>query len=295
MEYIFIVKNNVFHVLLRSKYTNTRPERCQISANTKTAIAKLARASTAGAITVPKAAQALGISRREAASKLARLTRTGWLQRAKRGLYLVLPLEAEPGKPAIAEDPWILARETFSPCYIGGWSAAEHWGLTEQLFQTTIVVTAANVRETFQRLLGNRFRVFRVPRSRIVDTTVWRGSERVPVSSKERTLVDCLRNPELAGGIRHLADMMREYGLQEDADFDLLIETASEVAHGAAWKRLGFLGERLWPTEAALLAEAGRHITTGYTKLDPAVENQGAPLSRWRLRVNVKIPSGREV
>ncbi len=88
--------------------------------------------------------------------------------------------------------------------------------------------------------------------------------------------------------------MMREYGLQEDADFDLLIETAGEVAHGAAWKRLGFLGERLWPTEVALLAEAGRHITTGYTKLDPAVEAQGDPLSRWRLRVNVKIPSGRE-
>ncbi|HEX9699117.1 MAG TPA: type IV toxin-antitoxin system AbiEi family antitoxin [Acidobacteriota bacterium] len=260
----------------------------------KAIVAKLARASKAGAITVPTAAQALDTSRREAALKLARLAKAGWLRRAKRGLYLVLPLEVEPGRLVVAEDPWILAREMFLPCYIGGWSAAEHWGLTEQLFRTTIVITAANVRATSQTLLGHQFRLFRVPRSRIVDTTVWRGSERVPVSSKERTIVDCLRNPELAGGIRHLADMMREYGLQKDADLGRLTETAKEIAHGAAWKRLGYLAERLWPTEEALIAEAHTHITKGYTKLDPAVENEGKPRGRWRLRVNVTVPSGNE-
>ena len=106
--------------------------------------------------------------------------------------------------------------------------------------------------------------------------------------------MDCLRNPDLAGGIRHLTDMMREYGLQEDPNFDLLIQTAGEVAHGAAWKRLGFLSERFWPAQEALIAEAGRHITKGYTKLDPAVEDEGKPLSRWRLRVNVEIPGRRE-
>lgn len=265
-----------------------------ISASTKNTVARLARASTAGAITIPRAAEALGITRREASSRLARLTSRGWLQRAKRGLYLVLPLEAEAGKPVIAEDPWVLARETFRPCYIGGWSAAEHWGLTEQLFQTTLVVTAANVRETSQNLLGYRFRLFRVPRSRIVGTVVWRGSEQVPLSSKERTLVDCLRSPELAGGIRHLADMMREYGLRDDANFDVLIRVANDIAHGAAWKRLGFLAEHLWPTEERLIARAREHITTGYTKLDPAVEAKGKPLRRWRLRMNAQIPSERE-
>ena len=30
----------------------------------------------------------------------------------------------------------------FEPCYIGGWSACEHWGLTQQLFRDVLVVTA---------------------------------------------------------------------------------------------------------------------------------------------------------
>jgi predicted transcriptional regulator of viral defense system len=79
---------------------------------------------------VSAAAEKLGLDRRAAAMKLGALARRGWLLRARRGLYLVLPLEAEPGKPMMVEDHWILAREAFSPCYIGGWSAAEHWGLT---------------------------------------------------------------------------------------------------------------------------------------------------------------------
>src|SRR3989304_634367 len=121
---------------------------------------------------------------------IARLARTGragviTVARAAGGLSLALPWEAEPGRPMVAEDPWVLAREAFSPCYIGGWSAAEHWGLTEQLFRSTLVVTAAHIRERSTKLLGHAFRLFRVPRSRIAGVAlVWRGNERVPVSDR---------------------------------------------------------------------------------------------------------------
>ena len=32
------------------------------------------------------------------------------------------------------EDPLVIAEKLFSPCYVGGWSAAEYWGITEQIF-----------------------------------------------------------------------------------------------------------------------------------------------------------------
>ena len=133
----------------------------------RTLVSKLARASKGGLISVPDAAKALGTGRPEAAARLARLTRHGWLQRARRGLYLVVPLEAAPNQRSTAEDPWVLAREVFAPCYIGGWSAAEYWGLTEQLFRSTLVVTAAPVRTTNVQILSHTFRVFRAPRSRL--------------------------------------------------------------------------------------------------------------------------------
>jgi predicted transcriptional regulator of viral defense system len=212
-------------------------------------IAKLSKAAKSGVITVQQAASAVKLSRRATALKLAALARRGWVVRARRGMYLVLPLEVEPGQRTVAEDPWVLAREAFSPCYIGGWSAAEHWGLTEQLFRSTLVVTASSARRRSVSLLGHDFLLFRVPPVRTLGagiTHVWRGSQRVPVSTPERTIIDCLRNPELCGGIRNLTDFMNEYAAKKDRRIDVLLAEANRVASGAAWKRLGYLAELHW-------------------------------------------------
>lgn len=262
-----------------------------MSASDRVTIAKLAKAAHGGLLDVHSAADALALSPKAAAAKLAALARRDWLVRARRGLYLVPALEAEPGRSSVAEDPWILAREAFSPCYIGGWSAAEHWELTEQIFRSTLVVTAANVRAQSIKLLGHEFRLFRIPRSRITGTTlVWRGSERVPVSDRERTIIDALRSPEICGGIRLVADIMREYNRQEH-DLKKLIEVAKKTANGAAWKRLGYLAEILWPHETALPDEASGHLTSGNVKLDPTIRARGKLARRWKLWVNAKVGS----
>jgi len=252
-------------------------------------MAKLARAARGGLVSVGDAARALDEPRSRAARRLAALARGGWIERAKRGVYLVRPLEAAPGQRTVAEDPWIVAHELFAPCYVGGWSAAEYWSLTDQIFASTLVVTAASVRSTSQNLLGHPYRLFRVPESRITGalSRVWRGSSRVLVSSPERTIADCLRNPALCGGVRHLADIMREYGNGADADFQTLAEAMRDVGNGAAWKRCGYLAEIVWPGERALADTATRNLTTGYSRLDPSIERRGRLVTRWRLWVNV--------
>jgi predicted transcriptional regulator of viral defense system len=254
-------------------------------------LSKLSRASKAGLISVPAAAEAFGTSRSLAAKRLAALARRRWLLRVRRGLYLVLPLEAEPGQRTTAEDPWILASVAFAPCYIGGWSAAEHWGLTEQIFRPTLVITAANVRSRTTTLAGHVFRLFRLPAWRVSGSLVpvWRGTERVQVSSRERTIVDCLRDPELCGGVRSLVEIMMAYAESPERDFGKLGAAARESANGAAWKRLGYIAESLWPREVELLDEAKRHLTKGTTRLDPSVRGTGRLVARWRLWLNVPI------
>ena len=83
--------------------------------------------------------------------------------------------------------------------------------MTEQIFRSTLVVTAAHVRERTITLVGHEYRLFRIPRERISDDVilVWRGSKRIPVSSRERTIVDGLQYPELCGGLRHVAHIMK--------------------------------------------------------------------------------------
>jgi len=255
-------------------------------------IAKLSRAASTGIIAVTGAADALGLSSRAAALKLAAMARRGWLRRARRGLYLILPLEAEPGRPAVAEDPWLVAREAFSPCYIGGWSAAEHLGLTEQLFRSTLVMTAAPVRGRTITLLGHEYRLFRVPQAQVTDIPlVWRGGQQIAVSDRERTLLDCLQHPMLAGGIRHLADMMREYGQIPERNFPKLVAEAQQRDSGAVWKRLGYLAEVLWPEESGVAEAAQTRLSAGNIKLDPDVRTKGRLSRRWRLWINIPVSS----
>jgi hypothetical protein len=77
---------------------------------------------------------------------LAAWSRAGWLARVRRGAYVPVPIES-PSADIALEDPWTVATAMFAPCYIGGWSAAEHWGLTEQIFRSLCVMTTKRPRD----------------------------------------------------------------------------------------------------------------------------------------------------
>jgi len=253
-------------------------------------LAKLARSARMGMINVQTSARALELGPRAAAMKLAGFARRGWLRRIRRGLYLIVPLEVSPQMAITAEDPWMLAVEAFSPCYIGGWTAAEHWGLTEQLFRETLVVTSANVRSTRLTLLNNRFRLYRSSiKSSEGISMVWRQRERIPVSSPERTIIDGLRRPEICGGMRHLTQILLAYSDSKEFSFPRLLDVAHSTANGAAWKRLGYLVELFWPQFATYLPEIEQQLTTGYVKLDPSVGRSGPIAERWRITKNVDL------
>lgn len=257
--------------------------------NDRSVIARLARQSRGGVIDLPAAATALNLKPRETSIRLSRLLRKGWLKRAKRGLYFVLPLEAELGKPTVPEDPWVVAESAFTPCYIGGWSAAEYWGLTEQIFRATLVVTAAPVRSKTEQLLGQDFRLFKLPAKRIdVQTTVWRGSFRIKVSSRERTIIDGLRNPEICGGIRFLSSMIKEYMSSPNPNPLELQREAEAAKSGAVWKRLGFLADQL-KFDKNIIDLASKHITKGNVKLDPTVNIKGKLVRKWGMWINVDL------
>jgi predicted transcriptional regulator of viral defense system len=251
-------------------------------------MARLSGRSVGGLVTLDAAAEAMKTSHRLASARLARLAEAGWLVRAKPGLYLIRPLDAEPGAATTVEDPWILAHVIFAPSYIGGWSAAEHWGLTEQLFRSTFVVTAAPRRSREERWLSTEFHVVRVSSDRVAGTTpVWRGRERVSVSDRERTLVDAFREPGWVGGLRHLAEIFAAYRDSASASPAKLLASMAPAGNGAAYKRMGFLAEALWPAAPELVAAALRKKTKGVIRLDPGIPDRGRMNKRWGLWVNV--------
>ena len=110
--------------------------------STKAQLAALASIAKCGLVTPGEAALVWGITPKLASNRLARLSRAGWMTRVAQGVYQLLPLEAATAQETIVEDPWSLASVLFEPCYMAGWSACEHWGLTEQLFNSTFVASA---------------------------------------------------------------------------------------------------------------------------------------------------------
>ena len=111
---------------------------------------------TKGTVSVAQAAKILGVANTDAAKMLSRWHKKGWLSRIKRGLYVPIPMEATTSDVPL-EDPWLIAATLYAPCYIGGWSAAEHWDLTEQIFRTTVVMTRQSPRDRNPVIKGTPF------------------------------------------------------------------------------------------------------------------------------------------
>ena len=133
------------------------PEGAGLSERNRARLAALSR-SLPGPFTAEDAAPVLGVGHAEAAGLLGHLAAQGWLSRVRRGLFSVVPLDAvAPSK--WRADPWLVADKLFAPCYIGGWSACEHWNLTEQLFRSIVVVTAVPQRTVHKTIQGTDFRL----------------------------------------------------------------------------------------------------------------------------------------
>ena len=244
--------------------------------------------ATKEVLSVDVTSQSLGIDRRAAAKLLSRWREQGWLRRIGHGLYVSVPLDLA-GSEQVIPDPWVLVPTLFGQCYIGGWTAAHHWELTEQLFNETFVFTTRRVIEKRVTAQGAVFLLRNLRPKRLFGLkTLWRDSAKVSISDAARTLVDMIAAPEVGGGIDHVADCLSAYLGGKTADRELLIRYAEQFDNGAIFKRLGFLAEtRLGDNK--LVAECRSRLTQGYARLDPALPSRKL-ITVWRLWVPAASP-----
>jgi predicted transcriptional regulator of viral defense system len=239
---------------------------------------------TKGTISVTEATEILEMPRVSAAKILSRWAKKGWLSRVRRGLYIPVPLESRTSDIPL-EDSWVVADRLYSPCYIGGWSAAEYWDLTEQIFRTVIILTTRRPRERKPTIKGTEFLLRTVSDKAMFGLkAVWRGQVKVNVSDPTRTVLDMLSDPQLGGGLRSTIDMFRNYMGSEKKDLALLIKYAVQLGNGAVFKRLGFLLEKYAENEQIFIGQCRERLTTGNAKLDPALKAKKL-ITRWRLWV----------
>lgn len=239
-------------------------------------------------ITPSDVVEALGIDPTSAAKKLSRWAEDGWVRRARRGLYIGVPVDAT-NPAAWSEDALLVATAVWSPCYFTGWTAANHWALTDQVFRTTVLKTTKRIRSSEARLLDHDYLV-----SHVSDVSLtwgikseWNAEVRVQFADPARTIIDILDAPRLGGGIRHVAEILATYLDENDAS--MLLDYGDRLGNRVVFKRLGYMIEALDLGLTDLTEACRERVSAGISPLDPDGPDGGGRIMKWGLRINVTI------
>lgn len=216
------------------------------------------------------------------------LAAKGWIERLERGKYIIIPLEAGPEREW-SENPFIIASQLVQPATVAYWTALHHWQFTEQVPRITYVQTTARKLPSRKTVLGTAFQFVTVTeRKYFGHKREFIGHQKYQIADPEKTLLDCLDGPDLAGGIPEVVKALRQ---TDRIRWEVLDDYLIRLGSGAVVKRLGFLVERSdlpVPDREAHLTRWREQLTSGLAKLEPSSAKHPHRIdTRWRVRVNL--------
>ncbi len=232
------------------------------------------------------------------AKTLSKLAQSGWLARLKRGLYAIQ-------SPLYPDEihPFAIAQALVNPIAISHWSALAHHGFTTQIPPMIQASTPSKV-VTPEMRSGEAYRPRGTAAWQVMNIEVeyihvkeenfwgftheWVSSwHRVAITDPERTLFDLVARSDLFGGISMAIETISMN--LERIDLPKLVQYAIRYDVGAYIKRLGWILESNGVGND-ILEPLLVHETQNYHLLDPQGQDEGEPITRWRLKNN--LPGG---
>jgi predicted transcriptional regulator of viral defense system len=176
-------------------------------------------------------------SEQTARKVIRNLIRKGWLARLIGGRYMLLPPEHGPENLG-ENNPIALAAAAAEPSCVGWWSAAAFHGFTTQKPMT---VTVATLRQIPTRMIeGTEVRFVKIAARKFFGFRKYSVYGRMAaITEPEKTVIDCIDRPDLAGGPAELTRIV--YGAMGEVDQDKLVDAALAMKSTALLQRLGFL------------------------------------------------------
>lgn len=253
-----------------------------INAERRKSLARILAAGK-GAITIDSATKILGWEREKARAFLSSLNRSGWLKLIKPGVFVPVPLES--GEPDLTEEnEFVLANYLYGNCYIGGWSAASFWGLTDQIFLKTWVMTSGFVRKKEETKAGHTYLLRHVPQPYFFGLqTEWINQDKVLMSDPHKTIID-FANFITDFGLQGLVDVFTEYLRSKHKNLDILLDYATQTTNRTVFKRIGFLLELYEPNALEHIDICLQNISKGPSQLSPNIVGE-VYLKKWHLKV----------
>ena len=185
-------------------------------------------------------ADLLGGSTDRADRVIRSLRRKNWLQRISGGRYLLIP--AERGPSGIPDSNMLaVGQHLVEPYYFGYGTAAAHYRFTAQSRSVAWIVTTKQVPE--RSLRGTTFRFVCVTPRKFFGfepTSVY--EQKVHMSDREKTVIDCVDQSDFAGGVGELTRIIASAAPKFDrAKF---CDYAAKFGSVAVVQRFGALADR---------------------------------------------------
>ncbi len=241
-----------------------------------------------GVFTTQEAESILGWRRKDLHPVLFRLVKKGKLVRIKRGLFCLVPPGAKDLKKAYPQNWFLIAKALAgeSPYFISHYSAMQLHGMTTESIQTIFI--SLPYQQHRPKGLRIPIRFMTVPKKNFwgLEEKWITNEEKAWVSDRERTILDILDRPDLAGGISEIARGL--WMMKNEIEVRKLIDYVKRFDSYAVAKRLGFLLEKLKVGLPKDIEKIRHYIRSSkaYAFLDPTLEKAGRYLDRWHLRLN---------
>jgi len=222
---------------------------------------------------------------------LSRLESKGWVERLERGRYMLVPLEAGIAREW-SEDPLVIGSFLAPSGAAAYWTAVRHWGWTTQLPRTQFFISAKRRSNPQKTILGVPYRFVTLKPDQVFGISEeWIGALPIRVTNRERTVVDILDRPDLAGGIAEVADALAR--AWTEIDVARLTEYVARFRSGTVPKRLGYLAELLsLAVPEGQLRRWQSLKGSGVTLLERGGSGEGPITSKWGLRINAGAGEG---
>lgn len=190
---------------------------------------------------IADAKRILGASGASVWNVLYRLKRKARIEEIEKGKYLLVPARA--GYQGLwSEVPFLLVPHLIDSYYIGFWSALNYYGMTEQVPRTVFV--AAVKRKKDLEYGPTRFEFVTLSQRRFFGFVEEKAAGGIfTISSREKTIVDCLLYPRYCGGIDEAVKGI--WNARRELDFAQLREFSTRIGVNVVLRRLGYILELL--------------------------------------------------
>jgi predicted transcriptional regulator of viral defense system len=233
------------------------------------------------------------LSKKSISQQLAMLVNNGLLMRIREGVYYNIPYEHEP--ETFMPDWHLLAEPlTGRDYYIGYYSALQIHQLTTQPSLKEQIVVNRQIKPSETKVKGVNFQFIYHNEKRFFGyKKIWIDNyNKVYCSDLEKTFIDCLNQPDDAGGIVEIAKALLM--AKGKINFDALLKYALQFNSQAVIKRLGYLLELL-QISTPIVETLQNQRTNSISLLDTEAPKIGKILTRWNIQQNVDIETIKSV